>query len=65
MRLKRASYREAIEYIALNDDPASNVQDPEEISGLISVALVAAIFGADPLRVANDVLKFRKNHSTE
>lgn len=45
---KRASYREGIEYIALNDEPAE--LDVEQIQGYISVQLLAALFHKDATR---------------
>jgi hypothetical protein len=57
-RLKRASYREAVEWIAGNDEPSN--PDVEE---LLSVALIADIFGTTPERVARDVLRFRAKHN--
>lgn len=52
--MKRASYREGIEIIALNDDLDS---DP---IGLISVMLLAELFGVTQDRVAADIVRFRK-----
>lgn len=57
-RLKRASYREAIECIALNDEPC--IMEPEEMCGMATVLLVAAIFGTEQERVARDVIRLRR-----
>lgn len=54
---KRASYREAIEVIAFNDESAEH--DPQVVAGLASVLVIAAIFGKDQDTVANDVVKYR------
>ena len=56
--LKRASYRDAIDYIACNDDPCE--RDTAAIEGYVSVALVAAIFGTDGAHVARDVARLRE-----
>lgn len=56
-RLKRASYREAVEWIALNDEPSN--PDVEE---LLSVALIADIFGATTERVAADIIRYREQN---
>lgn len=58
MSLKRASYRDAIDFIAQNDEPAE--QDEEMVSCLTTVVLVASIFGTDTDRVARDVVRLRK-----
>ena len=56
--MKRASYKEAIEVIALNDCPGDN-DDFEFIRGYCTVLVVSAIFDVPQDKVANDVLKFR------
>jgi hypothetical protein len=58
--MKRASYRFAVEWIALNDDAVE--MDSEEVAASISVALVADLFGVDPEKVAADVIRFREKH---
>lgn len=55
--MKRASYREGVKWIAENDEPLD--RDPESIAGLISVLLLADLFGVEPERVAKDVLRAR------
>ena len=52
--MKRASYRHAIFWIAMNDD-ADVTPDADEAVGLISVALVADLFEVSPKKVARDV----------
>lgn len=52
-----ASYRYGVEWIAMNDEPSE--RDIEAMSGLISVCLLADLFGKDQSRVAEDVLRFR------
>ncbi len=56
--MKRASYRHAIEWIALNDEP--EVLSVEDMEYMISVALVADIFGQLCSEVAQAVIKYRK-----
>ena len=55
---KRASYREAVSWIALNDSAADLLQDTADtIAGYLTVALVADIFGKDRMDVARDVMR--------
>jgi len=56
--VKRRGYRYGVAWIALNDDPLET--DPEAISGLISVLLLADLFSVEPERVAQDVIRFRR-----
>lgn len=56
--MKRASYRDAIDFIALNDEAAE--RDPELVAGFVTVVLVASIFGVEPERVAKDVVRYRE-----
>lgn len=58
--MKRASYREAIEVIACNDESAEH--NPLVMAGMASVLVIAAIFGKDQDTVANDVVKYRIKH---
>jgi hypothetical protein len=55
--MKRASYRHAIELIALNDEPLE--MDAEAMAGFASVVVVAEIFGVHQDRVARDVVRWR------
>lgn len=59
--MKRASYRDAIDYIACNDEP--NGMDIEEIIGYTTVQLVSNIFGLDDQKVAKDIVKYREKHN--
>lgn len=56
--MKRRGYRYGVAWISLNDDPLET--DPEAISGLISVLLLADLFSVEPERVAQDVIRFRR-----
>ena len=58
IKMKRASYRHGIAWIAENDEP----EDFDEcvVARQISVVLVADLFDVDPDRVARDVVRFRK-----
>jgi hypothetical protein len=52
--MKRASYKQAVQWITDNDSAGDN--DPvDELAGLISVLLVADIFAVDARKVARDV----------
>lgn len=63
---KRPGYREAVYWIAVNDNPGDPMyQDsapdgPDEIAGYVSTLLVADLFGADPELVAKDVDRVRR-----
>ncbi len=55
--MKRPSYRHAIRWIGINDEPTA---DHSETVNLISVALVASIFDVAKLKVTADVIRFRE-----
>lgn len=57
MPAKSNGYKFAARWIAFNDESAS--QDLEEIKTIISVALIADLFGVTIDKVAEDVLKIR------
>lgn len=56
--MKRASYRDGVYWIAMNDEPGE--EDQVVIAGFISTLLLADLFGVDPQRVARDVLRLRR-----
>lgn len=56
---KRPTLREAIEFIALNDNAGSN-DGVEEISYYTTTALVADLFDISPEIVAQKALKIRQ-----
>lgn len=57
----RASYRKAVAWIAYNDSAAEEGNlDPEVVSELVSVALVADLFGKEDRKVAEAVVRYRK-----
>jgi hypothetical protein len=59
--MKRASYREGVAWIAENDDPgSSDATNLEAVAGYISTSLLADLFGVGRLKVASDVVKYRK-----
>ena len=55
--LKRAGYRDAVNFIAENDEPRET--ELAEIIGTPTVVLVASIFGTTQERVAADVVRER------
>jgi len=62
----RASYREAVEWIALNDgagDPGA--LSPEDVACQLSVMLVADLWRKSTLEVARAVVRWRKKHCSE
>lgn len=59
--MKRASYREAVDFIAFNDGWGDHdAYDVEAVSGVVTVGLVARIFGVENERVAADVVRSRE-----
>lgn len=59
--MKRASYREAVEWVAHNDSAGEDsAGDPEEVQYLVSALLVADIFDVPPLRVGTDIVRKRR-----
>ena len=57
---KRPSYMDGLDYIALNDEPTE--MDRDQIAGLPSVHLLAALFGMEACNVAFDVMRIRALH---
>lgn len=58
--MKRASYRDAIDWIAQNDSGADdNAMDPMVVQELITSVLIADLFDVPTLKVGNDVVKRR------
>jgi hypothetical protein len=54
-------YREAVEWIALNDDPGSpDSLSPYQIADYISTSLVADIFRKSRAQVALDIMEIRR-----
>lgn len=61
--MKRASYREAIAWVAANDSAGDeDALDPEKVSELVSACLVADIFGVSYEKVGADIVRYRKKH---
>lgn len=59
--MKRASYRKAVEWIAVNDSAADDTaRDPAIVAELVSSLLIADIFDVDPLKVGIAVVRVRK-----
>jgi len=58
--MKRASYRDAIDWIAQNDSAGDDGHDdPEIVATLVSSVLVADIFDVPTERVGRDVVRRR------
>jgi hypothetical protein len=53
----RASYKFGVRWIAENDEPIA--QTPEDAVGLISILLLADLFGKTPEIVARDVFDYK------
>lgn len=61
--MKRASYREAIAWIALNDSAADDdALDPLVAGTLVSSILIAEIFDVNSDKVGADIVKYREKH---
>lgn len=56
--MKRASYRDGVDFIAQNDEV--NERDPQVVDGLATVVMLASIFGVSTDRVARDVVRLRE-----
>ena len=56
--MKRAGYRDAIDFIAFNDEALS--RDLEQIGFLATTVLVASIFDVPIEKVALDILRLRE-----
>jgi len=59
---KRASYREAVRWIADNDAPADD-EPVDVLAGYTTVLLVADVFGREAEDVARDVWRVRHPRS--
>jgi hypothetical protein len=59
--MKRASYRAAIEWVALNDSGAEDLTE-EQCGELITSVLVADLFAVDDSKVGRDVYRERAKH---
>jgi len=56
--MKRASYREAVRWIADNDEPSD--LEEQAIAHYVTTLLIADIFAVEPEKVAKDVAKQRR-----
>lgn len=55
--MKRASYKEGIAWIAINDEPTE--MDEQIVSEQISSLLLADLFLVGPEKVGKDIVSFR------
>jgi hypothetical protein len=61
-KMNRANYRDAISWIAYNDDAGGpDALNFEKVHGYTSVCLIADLFGVEQERVARDVVRYRNN----
>lgn len=59
--MKRASYRHAIQWIAVNDSGGDgDALNPDVVAYYVTSLLVADVFGVDEARVGRDVVRARK-----
>ena len=64
--MKRASYREAVQWVAENDSAGDpDALDPQVAGGLITAALVADIFGVPDAKVGEDIVRARRKANAE
>jgi hypothetical protein len=61
-RAMRPSYRDAVDWIALNDN-AGNGDNEAAVSWYISTILVADIFGRSPEEVGRDIMRVRARNT--
>lgn len=57
---KAPSYREGVEYVAMNDEPTH--REVENVQYMPTIQLMALLFGKTVEEVAIDVIAFRKKH---
>lgn len=58
--MKRAGYRDAIDWIARNDSGADDgANDPQIVSELVTACLVAAVFDVESIKVGQDIVRRR------
>jgi hypothetical protein len=62
--MKRASYREAVAWIALNDESGSD-DGPEQIIGYASTVMIADLFDVESAKVAQDIHRKREQYRKE
>lgn len=60
---RRASYRNGVDWIAMNDEPED--LDPDSVAGYISTLLLADLFGKPASEVAHDIIRVREKDATE
>lgn len=60
---QRPTYMDGLDYIARNDEPED--MDPNQMAGMASVGLLAALFGIPATAVAFDVVRIRAFISEE
>jgi hypothetical protein len=61
--MKRASYREAVRWIALNDSPGDDGGlDPKIASELVTSVLIADLFDVSVERIGSDIVRERERH---
>lgn len=64
--MKRASYREAIAWIALNDSAGDlDSNKPDEVKHLVTAALISDLFQVSSDKVGLDIVKYRKRKGIE
>lgn len=67
--MKRASYRAAIEWIAMNDSAADDTAADDQVEAernaayYVSSVLIADLFGVAPERIGADVMRVRRQEA--
>jgi len=61
--MRRASYRQGVAFIALNDEPTDLRVD--DVSYYTTSLLLAELFGVEPERVGADVVRYRTRQGVD
>jgi hypothetical protein len=61
MKEGKINYKQAVEWIAINDEPGADwAYKIPEVSQMVTVLLVADLTGKDAVEVALDVINYRR-----
>lgn len=61
--MSKKGYRFGVAWIAENDNPGDN-EGVDQVAGYVSVLLLADLFGKEPERVAQDIVRYRRESQT-
>lgn len=60
VRTAKLTLDEAVALVALNDEPT--LMDVREVAGLVSVGLIADVYGLTALGLARKIVAYRRAH---